>query len=250
MKAWRNRSVSVTMVIKNRAHTDNSPDSELAEQLGHMNGGPKTKKVTGWKETATNQQRIEVPNWYHPNGRHQTLTAQHFDPMYPSLHLKQPIISSWVKDEVKWQVAYKADSGLAWLAKCVLTIQHPQVTEMLELWVEMACKRWDDTHWRNTLTEMVIVCRLGQDPSRWVLCPQWGVANPAEGEKEPEGNEVSQKCCICTPQYCREGEATDQALDPVIWVLHHRTFSNGWDRTLLCVSQPSWAIDMEIKALT
>ena len=125
---------------KNEAHSDNSPDSKPSGQLGHVKGGPKKKKATGWKETATNQQRIKVLNWYHANGRNQSATAWHFDSIYPSLHLKQPIISSWVKDEVKWRVAYEADGGVAWLAKCVSTTQHPQVTEMLELWIDMACK--------------------------------------------------------------------------------------------------------------
>jgi hypothetical protein len=127
-------------VIKNGAHTDDSLDSEPGTQLGQMKNNPKKKKVTGQKETATNQQRIEILDWYHANRKNQTLTAQHFDPIYPNLHLKQPLISSWVKGEEKWREAYGADSGVARLAKRVSTTRHPQVTEMLELWITMACE--------------------------------------------------------------------------------------------------------------
>ena len=140
MNAGKNGSVSDTIVVKDRTPTENSPDSEPSGQLGCMKGGSKKKKTTGRKEIATNQQRIEVLDWYHANGKNQTLTARHFDPIYPNLHLKQPIISSWVKDEAKWRAAYEADGGVARLAKRVSTTLHPQVTEMLELWIEMACE--------------------------------------------------------------------------------------------------------------
>ncbi|KAI6100055.1 hypothetical protein EV401DRAFT_1894652 [Pisolithus croceorrhizus] len=54
------------------------------------------------KENATLVQRIEILDWYHANGKNQKCTAAHFDKIYPSLHLKQPRISVWLKDETKW----------------------------------------------------------------------------------------------------------------------------------------------------
>jgi len=55
------------------------------------------------KENSTLAQRIEILDWYHKNGRNQTATAQHFSPLYPNLKLKQPLISSWIKEEPKFR---------------------------------------------------------------------------------------------------------------------------------------------------
>ncbi|KAJ7315770.1 hypothetical protein DFH08DRAFT_820348 [Mycena albidolilacea] len=46
----------------------------------------------------------------HGNGKNQTKTAKHFDPIYPNLHLKQTLVSSW----------------------------HPEAEQMMELWVAQA----------------------------------------------------------------------------------------------------------------
>ena len=57
------------------------------------------------KENATISQRIEILDWYHKHSgpkKSQVNTAAHFDKIYPNLRLKQPIISDWVRNEVKW----------------------------------------------------------------------------------------------------------------------------------------------------
>ncbi|KAH9042418.1 hypothetical protein EDB84DRAFT_1587355 [Lactarius hengduanensis] len=112
------------------------PTSE-PKQKGQTTGGPKSM---GRKENATTFQRVEILDWYHMNGKHQSLTARHFNKIYPNLHLKQPIISSWVKDEPKWRATYESENGVAPLAKHVRLTQHPEVTEMLELWIMKACE--------------------------------------------------------------------------------------------------------------
>jgi hypothetical protein len=53
------------------------------------------------KENATLAQQIEILDWHHKHGKKQIATAQHFAPIYPNLKLKQPLISSWLKEEVK-----------------------------------------------------------------------------------------------------------------------------------------------------
>jgi hypothetical protein len=55
------------------------------------------------KENATLAQQIEILDWHHKNGANQTTTAQHFDPIYPNIQIKQPLVSSWLKDEPKWR---------------------------------------------------------------------------------------------------------------------------------------------------
>ena len=82
--------------------------------LKNVTGGVNKKQV---QEQATVEQRIEILNWYHKNGQKQTLTAQHFDKIYPELCLKQPLICSWVKDEAKWHAGYAAEDGVAHSAK-------------------------------------------------------------------------------------------------------------------------------------
>jgi hypothetical protein len=101
-------------------------------------GSTMTAPVFTKKENATVEQRIEILDWYHANGRNQSKTAQHFDPIYPNLKIKQPLLSSWVKDEPKWQAELaksQASGPGAHMMKRAFQTLHPDVTEMLELWV-------------------------------------------------------------------------------------------------------------------
>ena len=88
------------------------------------------------KENATLEQRIEVLNWYHANGKNQSKMAKHFDKTYPNLKIKQPLVSAWVKEEERWREAW-ACSG-ARTAKRAQQTQHPEVTKMMDLWVSKA----------------------------------------------------------------------------------------------------------------
>ena len=90
------------------------------------------------KENATLEQRIEILDWHHANGKNQTKTAVHFDAIYPNLRLKQPRISAWCKHEETWRAEYETGIGSTRLAKRVCQTQHAEVTEMLDLWVSKA----------------------------------------------------------------------------------------------------------------
>ena len=86
------------------------------------------------------EQRIEVLDWYHANGRNQSRTAEHFDVIYPNLKIKQPLVSAWVKTEEKWRDEW-ASSGLqTQTAKRARQTQHPDITKMMDLWVSHAMK--------------------------------------------------------------------------------------------------------------
>jgi hypothetical protein len=46
--------------------------------------------------------------------------ARHFDPLYPNLKIKQPLLSSWNKEEAKWQELWeqtnqKSDQNAKWI---------------------------------------------------------------------------------------------------------------------------------------
>jgi len=73
------------------------------------------------KENATLKQRIEILDWHHANGSIQTKTAAHFHTIYPNLQIKQPLISSWVKNEARWRADMKAAGFPASLTKRVLS---------------------------------------------------------------------------------------------------------------------------------
>ena len=90
------------------------------------------------KENATLEQRIKILNWHHANGKNQQKTAKHFDVIFPNLQLKQPRISAWCKNEEKWREEYELSMGSARSGKRVCQTQHPEVTEMLDLWVSKA----------------------------------------------------------------------------------------------------------------
>ena len=90
------------------------------------------------KELATLRQRIEILDWYHSNGKNQSRTAKHFDPIYPNLKIKQPLVSDWVKNEGYWRGEYEKCHGNAQNNKRIRQTQHPEVTEMLDIWVARA----------------------------------------------------------------------------------------------------------------
>ncbi|KAF8266411.1 hypothetical protein EI94DRAFT_1585564, partial [Lactarius quietus] len=58
------------------------------------------------KENATLAQRIKILDWYHRYKQGQMKTAEHFASIYPNLQIKQPLISSWLKDEAKWRAQW------------------------------------------------------------------------------------------------------------------------------------------------
>ena len=67
-------------------------------------------------------------------------TTKHFNPIYPNLKIKQPLISSWIKDEEKWREQWDSNTAGVCNTKCMPQTQHPKVTEMLELWVLKALR--------------------------------------------------------------------------------------------------------------
>jgi len=87
------------------------------------------------KENATLEQCIEVLDWYHANGKNQTQTAKHFNEIYPNVMIKQPLISSWIKNEDKWQEEWASSEAGSWTAKCARQTQHPEITQMMDQWV-------------------------------------------------------------------------------------------------------------------
>ena len=97
------------------------------------------------KENATIAQRIEILDWYHKHSgpkKSQVKTAAHFDKIYLNLRLKQPIISDWVQNEMKWRKEWMDQQSLGKVGNLKRTKQteHPQVNEMLELWVAKAMR--------------------------------------------------------------------------------------------------------------
>jgi hypothetical protein len=101
------------------------------------------------------KQRIEVIDWHYANGENQTATARHFNKVYPNLELTQPLVSKWVKNKKKWRKQWEESGGeSARQAKHIRQTIHPEVTEMLELWVstamqaqvlltgEILCQKW------------------------------------------------------------------------------------------------------------
>jgi hypothetical protein len=102
-------------------------------------------------------QRIEILNWHHTQAKpSQSATAKHFDLIYPNLCLKQPTVSSWLKDEAMWrsQWAEAEQQGRAGGAKRLKQVEQPEVDDMLELWIakamhdrvhltsEVICEKW------------------------------------------------------------------------------------------------------------
>lgn len=98
------------------------------------------------KENATLKQRIEILDWHHTQKSSQGKTASHWNEVYPNLCLKQPTISAWLKDENRYRKQYEEalGRGQPGNAKRVKQTEHPEVNEMLELWVTKAMS--DNVH--------------------------------------------------------------------------------------------------------
>lgn len=107
------------------------------------------------KENATLAQRIEILDWHHKNGQNQSATAKQFDRKYPNLRIKQPLVSSWLKFETGWREQWaNADQKCNRSAKQARQMEHPAVSEMIDLWVskamndnllltgEVLCQKW------------------------------------------------------------------------------------------------------------
>lgn len=91
------------------------------------------------KENVTLAQQIEILDWYHKHKQGQSKTAEHFVSIYPNLRIKQPLISSWLKDEAKWRAQWhETDCQSDQTAKRAQQMEHPAVSEMLDLWVSKA----------------------------------------------------------------------------------------------------------------
>ena len=110
---------------------------EAVKAFGDQQKGTRKPAFTK-KENATLEQRIEILDWHHANGENQSRTAKHFNAIYPNLQLKQPRVSAWCKNEDKWREEYASGTGSAHSTKRICQTQHPEVTEMLDLWVSKA----------------------------------------------------------------------------------------------------------------
>jgi hypothetical protein len=75
-------------------------DSKVEEKPKNSPANPNPTSTK--RELATLKQWIEILDWHHFNRKNQSATAHHFQAIYPNLHLKQPTISDWVKNETKW----------------------------------------------------------------------------------------------------------------------------------------------------
>jgi hypothetical protein len=114
------------------------PEDKLKGSM--PNKGAAAGPIYTKKENATLEQRIEIINWHNANGKNQSKTARHFNPIYPNLKIKQPLIHSWVTHQDKWQREWAEAQarGAAPTMKRARQTQHPDVTEMMDLWVSKA----------------------------------------------------------------------------------------------------------------
>ena len=93
------------------------------------------------KENATLAQRIEILDWYHANGKNQSKTSKHFNTVYPNIKLTQPRVSEWLKQEVRWREDHEKFPASATTMKRTRQTEHPEVTEMMEIWVKTALQK-------------------------------------------------------------------------------------------------------------
>jgi len=89
---------------------DPKPKESNAKSLSAKKNG--SAPIFTEEENATLAQCIEILDWFHTNRENQSKTTQHFNPIYPNLKIKQPLVSAWVKDEAKWRDDWMCSEGL------------------------------------------------------------------------------------------------------------------------------------------
>ena len=77
-------------------------------------------------------------DWFHANRKNQSKTAKYFNTIYPNLKLTQPRVSDWLKEEAQWRAEFTKYSGSASTIKRVWQTEHPEITEMMEIWITQA----------------------------------------------------------------------------------------------------------------
>ncbi|SJL05224.1 uncharacterized protein ARMOST_08590 [Armillaria ostoyae] len=127
---------------------------QTAADDGKSKGKTDKPPVFTKKEVATLDQRVEILDWHHQNGKNQSKTAKHFAAIYPNLKIKQPLVSAWIKNKAKWREEHGKSGENAQNIKRLRQTQHPEITEMMELWVakamsdgllltgEVLCQKW------------------------------------------------------------------------------------------------------------
>ena len=97
---------------------------------------------------ATYAQKVEVPDWYHQNGKNQSKTVIHFSTVYPELKIKQPLLSKWLKS--KETIRSKESQSSHSSTKKIQQICHPKVEAALVEWMTQAI------HGKMTVTGDII----------------------------------------------------------------------------------------------
>ena len=111
------------------------------------------KKLAIGRETVDLGQHIQILDWHHANGNNQSKTAAHFGNLW-KMQLKQPLVSKWVKNEQYWRELCAKEGGRQQKIKWIRMTIHPEVEEILSLWVakammdgliltgETLCQKW------------------------------------------------------------------------------------------------------------
>jgi hypothetical protein len=131
----RKRS-SVIVLLSMTANEHKGPEKKPKESMMNKDKHAATPVFTR-KENATLRQRIEILDWHHKNNAKQKETATHFNAIWPNLTLKQPIISDWLRNEPKWRKQLELSNGSGSQKRFGQTL-HPDVTDMLDLWLAKA----------------------------------------------------------------------------------------------------------------
>ncbi|EEB92288.1 hypothetical protein MPER_09228 [Moniliophthora perniciosa FA553] len=114
---------------------DPTQKSETATVKTRKTNEPAPKR----NQNATNAQRIEVLDFLNGPGKgNQTKTANHFAEKWPTVRINQPLVSTWKKEESNHREIYNANGGASRNAKRRRQTQHPEVTDMMDLWVSKA----------------------------------------------------------------------------------------------------------------
>jgi hypothetical protein len=149
----KRKSLSVIVMLHIIMTADEHKGPE-AKPKGHESTKGKKKQTLVKKENMTLEQRIEILKWHKTNKAKQWETAAHFNDIWPNLKLTQPLISDWERNAEKWQKQWEQSNSSGRSAKRVCQTQHPEVTDMMDLWIakamadniiltgEVLCQKW------------------------------------------------------------------------------------------------------------
>ena len=100
----------------------------------------------------TNEEKLDILNWYNDNGQKQTFTVEHYKPVFPTFN--QSTLSLWLKDEEGTRE--RCESNLQTIRQ--RNVKNPEFEAALSVWIDQVLENPNSRITGDVIKE--VVCRF------------------------------------------------------------------------------------------